>query len=180
LQLNTDMMKDITRLFIVCIVGLLFVSQAHSQEEKYITLYLYNFTKHIEWPDEYKGDDFVIDVLGHTSVYEKLKVMLKSKNREGQNFIVNHPSSVDEIDPSCNILFLGHWKSKLMDAALKRVGDHGTLIVTEKSGMLDKGSDINLVIRDQKIMYEVKKSSLEARGLSFSLDLTSLAQRVVD
>jgi len=36
------------------------------------------------------------------------------------------------------------------------------------------------VIRNEKIMYEVKKSSLQARELSFSLDLTSLAQRVVD
>jgi len=174
------MIQNITRLFLVCFVGLLFVSQAHSQEEKYITLYLYNFTKHIEWPDEYKGDDFVIDVLGHNSVYEKLKVMLRSKNREGQNFIVNHPSGVEAIDPNCNILFVGHWKSNLLKTALKRVGDHGTLIVSEKGGMLEKGSDINLVIRNQKIMYEVKKSSLEARGLSFSLDLTSLAQRVVD
>jgi len=174
------MIKIITRLFIICFVGLLFVSQAHSQEEKYITLYIYNFTKHIEWPDEYKGDDFVIDVLGHTSVYEKLEEMLKSKSKEGQNFIVNHPSNVEGIDPNCNILFVGHWKSNLMESALKKVGDHGTLIVTEKGGMLDQGSDINLVIRNEKIMYEVKKSSLQARGLSFSLDLTSLAQRVVD
>ena len=174
------MIRRITRLLIICFVGLLFVSQAHSQEEKYITLYLYNFTKHIEWPDEYQGGDFVIDVLGHTSVYEKLNVMLKSKSKEGQNFIVNHPAQVEEIDPNCNILFVGHWKSNLLESALKRVGEHGTLIVTEKGGMLDKGSDINLVIRNEKIMYEMKKSSLQARGLSFSMDLTSLAQRVVD
>jgi len=158
----------------------LFVSQARSQEEKYITLYVYNFTKYIEWPDEYKAGDFVIDVLGHNSVYVKLQEMLKGKSRGTQNFVINHPPTVKEIDPDCNILFVGHWRSKDLEAALGKVGKHGTLIVTEKSGMLQHGSNINLIIKNQKIKYELKKSSLKESGLSYSIDLTTLAERVIE
>ena len=174
------MTKFFTRIVFFLSFCILFASQAHSQEEKYITLYVYNFTKHIEWPDEYKEGDFIIDVIGHDSVYEKLKEMLEGKNRGGQNFVVNHPANVDEIDPNCHILFVGHWRSQELDAAMKKVGSKGTLIVTEKGGMLEKGADINLVIKNQKIMYEMKKSSITSRGLQFSMDLTSLAERVVD
>jgi hypothetical protein len=53
-------------------------------------------------------------------------------------------------------------------------------VVSEKTGMLKQGADINLVIKNQKILYEMKKSSLTNRGLSYSVDLTSLAERVVD
>jgi hypothetical protein len=158
----------------------LFMSSARAQEEKYITLYLYNFTKHIEWPDEYQGGDFVIEVLGHNSVYVALQDMLSEKSRGKQTFVVNHPSSVDQINPDCNILFVGHWRSKDIANALNRVGDKGTLVVSEKAGMLEQGADINLVIKNQKILYEMKKSSLTSRGLSYSVDLTSLAERVVD
>ncbi len=162
------------------LVSFFFLSNSQAQEEKYITLYVYNFTKYIEWPDEYKGGDFVIDVLGHTSVYEKLNKMLKDKSRSGQQFVVNDPSGIEEIDSNCHILFIGHWQSNKLEQALKKVGNQGTLVITEKGGMLNQGSNINLVINQNKIMYEVKKSSLEKSGLSYSIDLTSLAHRVLD
>ena len=102
------------------------IVHANAQEEKYITLYLYNFTKYIEWPGEYKKGDFVIDVLGHKSVYDRLNTMLSSKSRGSQNFIVNNPSTVDEINGNCNILFVGHWKSKFMNEALKKISTRKT------------------------------------------------------
>lgn len=174
------MMRFLLKAGLLLTVTFLFLCKAQGQEEKYITLYVYNFTKHIEWPDEYQRGDFVIDVLGHKSVYEGLKSMLNEKSRGKQTFVVNNPSTVDDINSECNILFVGHWHSKEIQEALDMVGDNGTLIVSEKTGMLDQGADINLVIKNQKIIYEVKKSSLSSRGLSYSVDLTSLAERVVD
>lgn len=156
------------------------VLKVDAQEEKYITLYIYNFTKYIEWPDEYKGDDFVIDILGHKSVYERLKPMLEEKQRGSQNFVVNNPTQVSEINEDCHILFVGHWQSKKIQEALNKVGDNGTLVVTEKGGMLEQGSAINLVVKNQEIAFELKKSNLTKYNLSYSNDLTSLAERVVD
>mgnify|MGYP000754133019 CR=1 FL=1 len=164
------------------LLSILFLAftQVQAQEEKFITLYLYNFTKYIEWPGEYKKGDFVIDVLGHKSVYDRLDQMLNAKKRGKQNFVVNNPTSVDEINSNCNILFVGHWKSKYLQEALEQVTHKGTLIITEKPGMLADGSAINLIIRNKKIQYEVKKSNLRRSGLSYSNDLTSLATRVIN
>lgn len=174
------MIRFLIKISLILGIVFLYMNSARAQEEKYITLYIYNFTKHIEWPDEYQSGDFVIDVLGHNSVYEALQNMLREKSRGKQTFVVNHPSTVDQINPDCNILFVGHWRSKEIADALNRVGDNGTLVVSEKAGMLKQGADINLMIKNQKILYEMKKSSLTNRGLSYSVDLTSLAERVVD
>jgi len=156
------------------------VFKVDAQEEKYITLYVYNFTKYIEWPDEYKEGDFVIDVLGHKSVYDGLKKMLEQKQRGAQNFVINNPSEVSEINEDCHILFVGHWQSKKLQSALEKVGDKGTLVVTEKGGLLEQGSAINLVVKNQEIAFEIKKSNISKYNLSYSNDLTSLAERVVD
>jgi len=174
------MIRFLLKVSLILGIVFLYMNSARAQEEKYITLYIYNFTKHIEWPDEYQSGDFVIDVLGHNSVYEALQNMLREKSRGKQTFVVNHPSTVDQINPDCNILFVGHWRSKEIADALNQVGDKGTLVVSEKAGMLEQGADINLMIKNQKILYEMKKSSLTNRGLAYSVDLTSLAERVMD
>lgn len=174
------MKKILINHIILLSVLFLAVNQANAQEEKYITLYLYNFTKYIEWPDEYKEGDFVIDVLGHKSVYERLEKLLASKKRGSQNFVVNNPADVSKVNADCHILFIGHWQSKNLDEALRKIGNKGTLVVTEKGGLLEQGSAINLVIKNKKIQYEVKRSNLSKYDLSYSLDLTSLAERVID
>ncbi len=156
------------------------VLKVDAQEEKYITLYLYNFTKYIEWPNEYKEGDFIIDVLGHKSVYDGLKKMLEQKQRGAQNFVVNNPTEVSQINEDCHILFVGHWQSKKLQAALKKVGKKGTLIVTEKGGLLEQGSAINLIVKNQEIAFELKKSNLSEYNLTYSTDLTSLAERVIE
>src|SRR6056297_789199 len=112
------MKKLFNHKIILLLVFSLAVLKVDAQEEKYITLYIYNFTKYIEWPDEYKGDDFVIDILGHKSVYERLKPMLEEKQRGSQNFVVNNPTQVSEINEDCHILFVGHWQSKKIQEAL--------------------------------------------------------------
>jgi len=174
------MKKLFNHKIILLLVFSLAVLKVDAQEEKYITLYIYNFTKYIEWPDEYKEGDFVIDVLGHKSVYDRLKPMLEEKQRGGQNFVVNNPTEVSEIHEDCHILFVGHWQSEKLQRALEKVGDAGTLVVTEKGGLLEQGSAINLVVKNQEIAFELKKSNISRYNLSYSNDLTSLAERVVD
>ncbi|MGM0530082.1 MAG: YfiR family protein, partial [Bacteroidota bacterium] len=106
--------------------------------------------------------------------------MLTEKQRGSQNFVVNNPTEVSEINEDCHILFVGHWQSEKFQNALEKVGDKGTLVVTEKDGLLEQGSAINLVVKNQEIAFEVKKSNISKYNLSYSNDLTSLAERVVD
>jgi len=174
------MKKLFTHKILLLFLFSLAVLKVDAQEEKYITLYVYNFTKYIEWPDEYKEGDFIIDVLGHKSVYTGLKKMLEQKQRGAQNFVVNNPTEVSQINEDCHILFVGHWQSNKLKDALEKVGDKGTLVVTEKGGLLEKGAAINLVVKNQKIAFEVKKSNISKYNLTYSTDLTSLAERVVE
>ena len=97
-------MKKILLIFFLMMA---IVSISHAQKEKYQSLFIYNFTKYIKWPDSYNSDKFVIGVLGDSEILTSLNVMALSKKKTGNGQIleVKKYSSVDEID-ECNILFV--------------------------------------------------------------------------
>lgn len=137
------------------------------QEENYISLYLLNFTRYIEWPEEERTGNFVIEVLGHVSVYEKLKEKVRGKKAGNQPIEVRNYMSVEEMGEP-HIMFVGHWQSRQMKDVMAKLEGRSTLIVAENEGMIDQGAAINFVIRDGKIQYEFKKENALNRGLSVS------------
>lgn len=137
------------------------------QEENYISLYLLNFTRYIEWPEEQRKGNFVIEVLGHVSVYEKLKDVVDGKMAGSQPIEVRNYMTVEDMGEP-HIMFVGHWQSRQMKEVISRLAGKSTLVVAENEGMLDQGAAINFVIRDGKIQYEFKKDNALNRGLSVS------------
>ena len=163
-----------TLLFMVFIT-----SNLKAQEEKYISLFLYNFTKHFAWPDEYKSGDFVIDIIGHESVFVKLKEIAATKKVGEQNIVIRHYTDASVIG-KCHILFIGHWHSRYLPQILEMVQNRSTLIVTEKEGLISEGAAINFVIRNGTIQFEFKKSNASKYGLKFDPQIVQMADTVYE
>jgi hypothetical protein len=150
-----------------------------AQEEKYISLFIYNFTKHFEWPESIKAGNFVIQVLGHKSVFYELKEFTAAKKVGNQNISVRGVSNISQIG-KCHIMFIGHWQSRYLPEVLNKLSNHPTLIITEKEGLLDLGSAINFVITGGTIQFEIKKSNALRNGLKMDPQLMKMAVRIVD
>jgi hypothetical protein len=153
----------------ILIIGILLLLSLSSQaqEENYISLYLLNFTRHIEWPEETREGNFIIEVLGHVSVYERLKELSEGKKVGSQSIEVRNYVSASEVGKP-HIMFVGHWQSRQMQEVLQRLEGCCTLLVTEQEGMIDKGSAINFIVREGKIQYEFNKDNALNRGLVVS------------
>jgi len=162
-------------LFIAIFLGLNFYSKA--QEEKTISAAIYNFTHFIEWPSEDASGDFIIDVIGHKSVYEKLKEITTGRTVGKQNIVVRFLESVDGISKS-HILFIGFWQSKDIAKVVEKVGKAHTLIISEKDGLIDSGSGINFVIRNTQIKFEIKRANIQKYGLTLSKELEQMAFKI--
>ena len=154
-------------------------SKTKAQEEKYIGLFIYNFTKYFDWPESMKSGDFVIDVIGHPSVYEELGRLTAGKKVGTQNIVLKKFDSAENLDKS-NIIFVGHWQSRFMAQVLSQVGNNPTLIITESEGMLDKGAAINFVILNGTIKFEMNATAVKDRNLKTDPRLRQLAYRVVE
>ena len=165
-------MRKIFIVLLLLVVG----KTSFAQEENFITLSIYNFTRYIDWPSSDASDDFIIDVIGHKSVYDKLKELVTGRKVGNRNIVVRYLESVNNITKS-QILFLGFWQSKDIQKAVDKIGNEHTLLITEKDGMIDSGSAINFVIRNSAIKFEIKKANIQKYGLNVGEALLSLAYK---
>src|SRR4030042_6913621 len=140
-----------------------------AQEENFIAISIYNFTRYIDWPST-QASEFTIDVIGHKSVYDKLKEITQGRKVGSLNITVRFLESINQITQS-QILFVGFWQSKDLFKAIDKVGYANTLIITEKEGLIEAGAGINFVIRNNAIKFEIKKANILKYGLKVGEEL---------
>jgi len=137
-------------------------------------LYIYSFTRYVQWPDAYAQGDFEIMVLGDSPLIDELNKMAQVKK------VGDRPIKVTKISnlagfKKCNILFLPSRKSGELPDVLAKIANQPTLLITEDPGLGVKGSNINFVLKDGKLAFELNQSSFNKQGLKVSNELTRLA-----
>jgi len=146
---------------------------AFSQNERFKSLFVYNFAKNIEWPVNYREGDFVITVLGSSTIYNELQQNVKGKRTGNQNIQVTHAANISSIG-KCNMLFIPAQQSSLLEAAEKQLSGTSTVIITEKNGMIRNGADINIIQSEGKLQFEIDPKRLEKKNLVAAKTLLNL------
>jgi hypothetical protein len=161
-------------LFILAVFLLASFNDALAQKEKYYSLFIYNFSKYIKWPDSGNSSEFVIGVLGSPDMVNILSKTAASKTVNGADIVVKQFNDASEIS-DCHILFISERESSKLDEITSLTPNESILIVTDKPGLAKKGSIINFIEKDGKIKFELNQADAEARGLKVSGSLVSLA-----
>ena len=151
---------------------------AYAQDYKLHPVYIYSFTKYVIWPDAYKEGDFQILVLGDSPIIKELGNMASAKKTpDNRNIVVTKIQSPDDIK-KCNVLFVPLGKSKLLAEVLGKVGNQSILVITEEEGLGAKGSNINFILKDGKLAFELNQASLTKQNLKASNELSRLAIQI--
>lgn len=164
------------RIFILCVAFGCFSNRAYSQEINYkaYSVYVYNFIKYIEWPEESKKGDFVIAVIGNSPITTELKTLAASKKANGQTIVIKQYASIAEVD-HCHILYLSSGKSSSLKEVMEKTKNMSALLVAEREGLAKKGAGINFVtLEDDTLKFEVNKKAIEAHNLKIPKVLVSL------
>ena len=149
-------------------------SLTYGQAEKVQAMFVYNFTKYIEWPASTKSGNFVIAILGNSPIYEELIKIAQSKNVGNQTIVVRKINSTSEISDQ-HIVFISENKSSEIERVTNKIGSNPILLITESSGMIGKGAGINFIIVDNKQRFEMKKENITSKGLKISSELEKFA-----
>ncbi len=147
---------------------------AIAQNYKVHTVFMYSFTRYVQWPAEYNQGDFEILVLGDSPILDELKEMAKSRKAGDRTIKVTKINSPSDIK-KCNMLFLSDSKAGQLDKVLNTVGTQSILLVSESNGAGMQGSDINFVIKDGKLAFELNQAAVSKKNLKVSTELTRLA-----
>ena len=147
---------------------------AHAQAYKQHPLFIYSFTRYIQWPDAYNEGDFEILVFGDSPIIEELNTMARAKKIGDRTIKVKKINTTAEIR-KCNMLFIPVDQSGKHSDVLQKVGGQSILLITEQSGLGALGSCINFITKDGKLAFELNQTALTKQNLKASSEITRLA-----
>ena len=164
---------NMKRILLVSII-LLSAQLGFSQNYKLHSVYMYSFTRYILWPDAYNQGDFEILVLGESPIFEELKAMAQAKKVGDRAIKVSKISNPADIR-KCNMLFVPSAKSDKIEDVLTKIGTQSILVISEGPGLGAKGSNINFIVKDGKLVFELNQGTINKQNLKVSSELSRLA-----
>jgi hypothetical protein len=162
---------------IILLIGMFYLIlplQAQTEIPKAQAMFIYNFSRLVEWPVAYKSGPFVIGVLGGSSVADELEVYAKGKKVGTQEIQIKRYKTLQEI-AVCHILFVPFSRTKQMADIQSAMLGKNTLLITEKNGALNEGSAINFIILADRIKFELQTENITKYGLKYSSKLQEMA-----
>lgn len=164
-------MKKLLIYIVMCLWAI--GSQANS--EKYYSLFMYNFTKYMEWPGQ--SGDFVIVVVGKSSITPFLKAVSANKTVGTQQIVIKEVGSIAEAKGAQMIYLPSSENSSLAEASSMAISSKA-LLVCEKSGSAKNGAGISFKESGGKMSFEINKANLTKAGIKVNAKLEQLGDVV--
>ncbi|MEA2043055.1 MAG: YfiR family protein [Bacteroidota bacterium] len=149
----------------IVILVLLFFG-AEAQESKFQAMSIYDFTRMLQWPQDYREGNFNIKVIGDSDIYDEIKTFTLNKRVRGVQKIVVAQASIDNIG-KCHILVVGESESENLSLILNNTKTKGTLIVTQEKGLTPMGAGISF-IKNGKGRYNYNLANIANNKIAVS------------
>lgn len=143
-------------------------------------LFLLNFTRYVEWPDEaFATDDspFVIGIAGQDPFDENLLRLVRDRVVNGRPIEVRNVDGPAEIR-ACHLLFIGLSERTRIEEILGHTGNRHMLTVGETPGFLERGGGINFMMRDDHVRFEINLHATRESNLRVRSQLLRVAEAV--
>ena len=152
-------------------------SSLWAQDEMFKSLFIYNFTKNIEWPAEYQLGDFVITVLGNSPIVAELEKIAKLKKVGTQPIVIKKVNDASELG-KCNLIYITPSKSSQLSGVISATEKKPIVIIGDGNGLAAEGAGLNFVKVDGKQKFEINSGALQRNGLKVNSYLSTLGIEV--
>ncbi|MCP5221788.1 MAG: YfiR family protein [Zoogloeaceae bacterium] len=142
-------------------------------------VFLLNFARYATWPDEALADSDSIDicVLGRDPFGEHLSG-LEARQAQGRAVKVHYPAApLDAKD--CEVVFVAASEQRRLNAILRELEVWPVLTVSDIDGFVEAGGNIGLVTVDDRIRFDINRSTVATQHLRLSAQLLKLARRLI-
>jgi hypothetical protein len=165
------------RIFLILISLVPFFSfQGIDEADEYTIkgMFIYNFTKYIDWSPKVNNNAFVIAIYGRSEITKSLQRIALTKKANNRTIEIKLVNNIEEAK-DCEIVFIPRSNNQVLNETIEKLGSKGILIVTEDKNMATKGSCINIINVDGKIRFELNERAVKRDGLKVASQLEALA-----
>jgi YfiR/HmsC-like len=163
--------------FMVCLHGLAAEAPTEDQVQ---AVFLYNFSRFVEWPAQAfaaPNDPFVIGILGSDPFGARLDEAVRNEQVNGHPLTVRRFHSLAEIE-NCQILFVDRSETARIGQILAALDHRSTLTVSQAEGAAQRGVMIQFATENNRIRLRINVDSARASGLTISSKLLRPAEIV--
>ena len=160
--------------------------EAHAQDSSVSSEYLikagfiYNFANLVQWPSSafpQPDSPIVLGIFGEDPFGSILDHVLEGKKVNGRAFVVKRLRSAPDLK-ECHIVFVSSSELAHLAEAIHLVKGMPVLTIGEIPGFAKRGGIINLVLEDNKVLFEVNVEAAKEADLNISSRLLALARIV--
>ena len=167
--------KNAFRLFCLMVLFIVVSAQsfAESENNEYNikAMFVLNFMKYVEWPQEPNSDTFKIGVVGESNIYQALLSLVANRKENSKIKIYKVNTDLNE---EYQILIIARNENNRIESLSKKYQGKGTLIISEECKNNNNAS-INLVNINNKIRFEINNIQAKLGGIKISSKLSEMA-----
>jgi len=152
--------------------------EAAKNQAKNMSKRLFFMMKYTDWPKNHKSGDFVIGVYGDEILYKEVSSSHNGTSKGSQKIKVVRYISLNEIS-DCHLLYVAKSKSDYIDQINKKLNHNKTLLITNKSGLLDKGPTINLIPVNGRLKWEINLTKAKKYNFIIGEDLKKSSHKTI-
>jgi len=151
---------------------------AVANEYQLKAVFLFNFTKYVEWPATAFADPqapFVIGVVGDDPFGAALDDTVRGEKVNGRALVVRRYGPKDEIK-DCQILFIAATEAARLEQITAGLKGRNVLTVGDTDQFTDHGGMIWLVMENNKIRLKINLDAAKAAKLTINSNLLRAAE----
>jgi hypothetical protein len=126
--------------------------------------YIERITRFVEWPKTLTVKDttvFTIGIVEDNDFLTVLKSSLRDKTIKGKKVeIINIVKLINT--EVCDICYISGISETELEKLVAEANRNGVFLMTEKKGFGDKGVHLNFYLEDNKLKFEINRSSIES------------------
>jgi hypothetical protein len=173
-------LKSLRLLIVSAFMILPAFSSAAPGEYQVKAVFLFNFSRFVEWPASAfptASAPFVVGVFGHDPFGTDLDEVVKGETVNGRPLVVRRVQSAADA-AGCQILFIHQSEDQRLGELLAALDHRSTLTVSDLPGAAQRGVMIRLVTEKGRVRLRIDVESARAAALTISSNLLRSAEIV--
>jgi len=137
-------------------------------------MFIYNFLRHVNWPEGSGNENFVIGVYGNSDTYNQLVQFTANRKVGTKSIMIRRISSVAEAI-TCQLIFVPAANMSSIATIKSQVGNRACLIVGEQEGSNTYGSTIEFILKDNTLKFRINQDRAKQQNLLVSRALIDMS-----